>query len=160
MFWSAMNHYVTKYQYQCVETNDFKLAIEEATGQNLYWFFDQWVYKAGHPIFNVSYTWSDSAKSVLLSVKQVQKMDSLTGFFRTPVDIEVTTLSGAVVHRVNVLAKDTVFAIPAVEKPILVIFDKGNWLIKEIKFEKTKDELVYQATHATRPIERIRALQA
>ena len=46
-----------------VETNDFKLAIEEETGQNLYWFFDQWFYKAGHPKFKVSYKWNDSAKA-------------------------------------------------------------------------------------------------
>ena len=160
LFWKSINHYITKHQFQPVETNDFKMAIEEATGQNLYWFFDQWVYKAGHPIFDVAYTWSDSAKAVFLSVKQTQKMDSLTGIFRTPVDIEVTTPSGASVQSVNILTKDTIFTIPSAEKPILVIFDKGNWLIKEIKFEKTKDELVYQATRATRPIERIRALQA
>ncbi len=49
-----------------METNDFEAAIEEATGQNLYWFFDQWVYKAGYPVFDVSYEWSDTAKAVRL----------------------------------------------------------------------------------------------
>ena len=38
--------------FTTVETNDLKNAIEEATGQNLHWFFEQWVYKAG----SVSYT--------------------------------------------------------------------------------------------------------
>ena len=40
LFWKAINHYVHKFAHQNVETNDFKVAIEEATGYNLYWFFD------------------------------------------------------------------------------------------------------------------------
>ncbi len=160
LFWRAINHYITKYQFQSIETNDFKNAIEEATGQNLYWFFDQWLYKAGHPIFDVSYTWSDSAKAIFLSVKQTQKMDSVTGVFRMPVDVEVTTSSGKATHRVNILTGDTTFTLPPSEKPLLVIFDKGNWLLKELKFQKSNEEWKYQAKFATNPIDRIRALQA
>ena len=160
LFWKAINHYITKYQFQCVETDDFKNAIEEATGQNLYWFFDEWVYKAGHPIFEVSYTWNDSAKSVGLHVKQTQTMDSLTGVFRTPVNIEITTSSGSMTHRVNILSADTTFVLPSSEKPLMVIFDKGNWLLKELRFRKPADELAYQITHATNPIARLRPLQA
>ena len=52
---AGINHYITKYQFQTVDTNELEDAIEEATGQNLYWFFDQWVYKAGYPVFAVSY---------------------------------------------------------------------------------------------------------
>src|ERR1051326_5561594 len=159
MFWRAINHYVTKNQYRCVETNDLKIAIEEATGQNLYWFFDEWVYKAGHPIFNVSYRWSDSARAVLLSVKQTQTMDSLTGLFRTPADVEITSPSESLVHRVNIMTGDTTFVIPSQDKPKLVIFDKGNWLIKQLKFEKSDEEWNYQAEFASNPVDRIRAVR-
>ncbi len=159
LFWRAINHYITKYQFTPVETNDFKLAIEEATGQNLYWFFDQWVYKAGHPNFNVSYQWSDSAKSIFLSVEQTQTIDSLTGVFQTPVTIEVTSSVGATTHKVNIMSKDTTFMIPSPAKPRLVIFDKGNWLLKELKFDKSREEWLNQAEFATNPVDRIRALQ-
>jgi len=159
LFWKAINYYVTKNQFKPVETNDLKLAVEEATGQNLYWFFDEWVYKAGHPIFNVSYKWNDSSKSIFLSVKQMQKMDSLTGVFKMPVDIEVTTNSGSITTRINIASKDSIFIIPSKEKPNLIIFDKGNYLIKELKFEKSIDEWKTQAEFAINPIDRIRALQ-
>ena len=159
LFWRAINHYITKYQFTPVETTDFKLAIEEATGQNLYWFFDQWVYKAGHPIFNVSYQWSDSAKAVFLSVKQTQTMDSLTGIFRTPVTIEVTSPAGTTPHAVNIMTRDTTFTLPSQAKPQLVIFDKGNWLIKELKFDKSREEWRYQTEFAANPVDRMRGLQ-
>ena len=160
LFWKSINHYITKYQFQCVETDDFKNAIEEATGQNLYWFFDEWVYKGGHPIFEVSYTWNDSAKSIGLRVKQTQTMDSLTGVFRMPVNIGITTASGPATHRVNILTGDTTFVLPSPEKPLMVIFDQGNWLLKELKFRKPAEELAYQISHAENPIARIRPLQA
>jgi aminopeptidase N len=160
LFWRALNHYITKYQFQPVETNDLKTAIEEATGQNLYWFFDEWVSKAGHPIFDVSYRWIDSTKTISLAVKQTQEIDSLTGVFRTPIDIEVTTPDGVSTHRVEVLSKDTTFTIPVLSKPELVLFDKGNWLLKELRFEKSPEEWRFQAEDASDPVDRIRAIQA
>ena len=155
----AIKHYITKHQFQPVETNDLKVAIEEATGQNLQWFFEEWVYKAGHPIFDVSYEWKESAKQIALTVKQIQTMDSLTGVFRMPVDVEITSASGSVTKRVGVFTKDTTFVLPSAEKPLLVIFDKGNWLLKQLRFSKSFDEWKYQAVNAGNPVDRYLAVR-
>jgi aminopeptidase N len=160
LFWKSINRYITMHQFQPVETNDLKRAIEETAGQNLYWFFDEWVYKAGHPVFDLSYAWSDSLRGITLSVKQVQAIDSLTGVFRMPVDVEITTSEGATTQRVNLISKDTTLFLPVGERPRLVIFDKGNWLIKELRWEKSLEEWKYQAAMASNPVDRIRALQA
>jgi aminopeptidase N len=160
LFWKAIHHYIEKYQYCTVETNDFKRAIEEITGQNLYWFFDQWFYKAGHPVFDVSYTWSDSAKAVILKVVQTQTMDSLTGIFRTPVLVQIQTPSGNVLDTLNILTRDTVYTLSAPAKPHLVLFDKGNWLLKEVHFHKSRDEWSYQAEIAESPVDRLNAIKA
>jgi aminopeptidase N len=160
LYHRAMKHYITTHAFQPVETNDLKIAIEETTGQNLQWFFDQWVYKAGHPVFNVSYQWNESAGNIALSVRQTQKMDSLTGVFRMPVDVEITTSAGAATHRIEILKQDSIYTLPAPARPLLVIFDKGDWLIKELKFEKTFEEWKYQATSATSLVDRILGIQA
>jgi aminopeptidase N len=159
LFFRSLTHYITKHQYGVVETNDLKVAIEETTGQNLYWFFDQWVYKAGYPVFAVSSEWDDSSKSVRLHVEQTQKLDSLTGVFRTPVDVEVTAGSQSVVHRVDITTKDTVFVLRAPEKPRMVIFDKGNWLIKELRQQMTDEEWEAQVREASDPVDRLRAVK-
>jgi aminopeptidase N len=159
LFWRALHHYIVKYQHTVVETGDLKNAIEEATGQNLYWFFDEWIYKAGYPVFDLSYAWSDSAKAIALHVRQTQKTDSLTVVFRTPVDIEVTTAEGRETRRVNILTRDTTLTIPAASKPRLVVFDKGNWLLKEMKWTKTAAEWLYQAEYAANPVDRLLAIR-
>ena len=159
MFWRAIHHYLEKHQYTTVETNDLKRAIEEATGQNLYWFFDQWFYKAGHPVFDVTYDWSDSARVVHMKVTQTQTIDSLTGIFRTPVAVQVVTPSGSVLDTVDVLSRDTVYTIQAPAKPHMVHFDKGNWLLKEVNFHKLREEWRYQAEKAESPVDRLNAIK-
>jgi aminopeptidase N len=157
LYFRSLHHYLIKHQYGVVETNDLKVAIEESTGQNLYWFFDQWVYKAGYPIFAVSSTWVDSTKQVRLHVEQTQRLDSLTVVFRTPVDIEITTAAQRAVHRVEILTRDTVFVFPAAEKPRMVLFDEGNWLLKETRFDKSDEEWLTQLREARNPINRLLA---
>lgn len=154
----SISHYLHKFQFQPVETNDFKNAIEEETGQNLQWFFDEWVYKAGHPVFDLSSRWDEDKKTVFLSVNQIQKMDSLTGVFKMPVDIEVVTSAGSKTYRVGILTQDTTYAFPCDMKPSFVIFDKGNWLLKEMRWQKSADEWMAQASQAKNPIDRIYAV--
>ena len=160
LYQRSIKHYLLKHEFQPVETNDLKMAIEEETGQNLQWFFDEWLYKAGHPVFNVSYRWDEPSKELLLSVRQTQTMDSLTGVFKMPVDIEVTTSSGSETHRIGILSKDTTYSLPCAQKPLLVIFDKGNKVLKELNFDKSFEEWKYQAMNATSLVDRILAMQA
>lgn len=159
LFWKAIRHYITKHHHAVVETNDLKVAIEEATGQNLYWFFDEWVYKAGYPVFALSSAWDDSARTLALSVRQTQTLDSLTGVFRTPVEIELTMPEGSTTFRVDVFSADTTFVFHAPSQPKLVVFDRGNWLLKGLDWTKPIDEWKYQATLAPNPVDRVRAVQ-
>ena len=159
MFWRSMNHYITKHKLGVVETNDLKVAIQEATGQNLYWFFDQWVYKAGYPVYKTTQEWDADARTLRLSVTQEQKCDSLTGIFKMPVDIAITTASGTTTHRVWNQSQDTVYTFPLTAAPVLVIFDKGNWLLKEMNVEQPLETWVLQVERAEHPVDRFRALE-
>src|SRR6267142_1409096 len=49
------------------------IAIEETTGQSMDWFFDEWLYKMGHPIFRVTQAYDPVTKSLTLTVRQEQK---------------------------------------------------------------------------------------
>ena len=51
-FWRSVQHYTRENMLKNVETSDFKKSIEEVSGQNLDWFFRQWVYDPGFPEYN------------------------------------------------------------------------------------------------------------
>lgn len=155
-WWRAINHYLIKYAHQPVETEQFRIAIEEATGQSMDWFFDEWLYKMGHPIFYVTKTYNSSAKTLSLTVAQTQKSDPNSDYpqatlFRTPVEIEIGTAAaqgGTRIERVMIEPKQTqTFTFPLDAAPRLVNFDYGSTLIKEIRFDKTAAELVYQSAN-------------
>ncbi len=160
-WWHSIHHYLEVHQYQPVDHHDLKIAIEEATGQNLEWFFDEWLLKSGHPVYDVSYHYDDAAKSVRMSIIQTQVRDSLTGTFKMPIDVELTFPNGET-HVTTILDEDSTqtFSIPSPEKPSMVIFDKGNSIIKEVYIHKPPEEWVYQLTHAKEAIERSRAALA
>ncbi|HYS69558.1 MAG TPA: M1 family metallopeptidase, partial [Gemmatimonadaceae bacterium] len=94
LFWKAMNHYTTSHAYGNVVTADLEKAFEETTGKDYKPFFDQWVYGAGFPVFQVSYLYDRAASRLVIDAREVQPRDSLTGFFDVDVDVEARTDSG------------------------------------------------------------------
>ncbi|MBA4455806.1 M1 family metallopeptidase, partial [Cylindrospermopsis raciborskii CS-506_B] len=48
LFWQAIQTFVQDYAHQTVETIDLLRSIEKATGRNLSFLFDQYVYRGGH----------------------------------------------------------------------------------------------------------------
>jgi len=151
-WWRAINHYLTKYAHQPVSTEQFRIAIEEATGQSMDWFFDEWLYKMGHPVFRITQSYDPSAKTLTLKVRQEQKPDPnyaypQATFFQTPVEIEIGTASGTRVERVMIEPKEEQsFSFQLGAAPQLVNFDYGDTLIKELHFDKSTEALLYQLT--------------
>ena len=159
LFWRGIKHYITQHQFAPVETSDLQNSFEETSGRKLSWFFDEWLYNAGHPIFDVQYAWSESLKTISLSISQTQTLDSLTGIFRTPVDIEIIGRTSALTHRIVIASRDTTVLLPCAYEPTLVIFDKGNWILKELNFTKSKEEWAFQAERSANPVDRIQAIR-
>ena len=56
-FYGRMHHYLEANRGQNVVTADLQKAIEQATSTNVDKFFDQWIYGAGAPKFDVSYAY-------------------------------------------------------------------------------------------------------
>ncbi len=93
-WWKGIRAYVAAHKFQVVETDDFRKAMEAASGKDLKWFFDQWVYKAGHPELKVRWHYEDADKTVRVRIQQTQKVDDQTPLFRLPTTLEITEDAG------------------------------------------------------------------
>jgi aminopeptidase N len=133
-----------RYAFDAVDTADFIRSVKTDTGQNLDWFFDQWLFKPGHPVFDIRSEWDAAKKVVRLKVAQVQDFAKGVPVFRVPVGVKIVTAEGAVTHRVWIRDKEEAFDLPAATEPLLVRFDAANELIKEVTFPKETTELLYQ----------------
>ena len=156
-FWKSLNLYIRRHSYGVAETRDLQEAIQEATGRDLSWFFDQWLYRAGHPELTVKTKWDDSRKLLNISIVQTQIQDSLTGVFRFPLDIECTTAQGKSSRTVWIDNQSEIVEFPLSEKPRMIIVNKGMNLLATMTFEKSSDEYLYQLAHAEDVPDRIAA---
>ncbi|MBI4850827.1 MAG: DUF3458 domain-containing protein [Acidobacteria bacterium] len=163
-FWKAINHYITvNRQRGLVTALDLSRAIEEATGQNLDWFFEQWIYKLGQPEIEIVSQYDEKKQQLKLNIKQLQKKDlekpwfDVAETYRLPVDIAITTSKGTKIHQVLIDQREQQLSFSVEEKPLIINFDRGNYILKNIKFTRTTDELVYQLLSDDDVTGRIRA---
>jgi aminopeptidase N len=141
-FFKTLSCFLHKHAFQAVDTHDFMTAIKNATGQNLDWFFDQYIFKPGHPVFEITYKWKD--KRVFLKVSQVQDFSKNIPVYKMPVHIGIKTQKDKTTHKVWISKKEQTFDFEVKDKPLLVRFDEGNHLLKEWTFKKDLNELIYQ----------------
>lgn len=157
-FFRALGYYLKKHEFANVESSDLLDAIAEATGQHLDWFFDDWVYGGGHPVFEISYTYLPGRRQIDMQVKQVQPQVEGQDLFKLPVPVTVVTAGGIWKHRIWLEKQSEAFFLPCADEPLMVSFDGGGDLVAEVRFEKSLDELAYQARHDALPGQ-IRALR-
>jgi aminopeptidase N len=147
-FYAGLKHYLEVNRGKNVVTADLTKAMEEATHANVDQFFDQWVYGAGAPKFEISYSYDAEKKQVGLIVKQTQKVEGRVGLFRVPVDVEITNASGPKLYSILVSKASETFHFPSETMPQMVLFDKGTQVLKSAEFKKDKKELLYQLKSA------------
>jgi aminopeptidase N len=159
-FYAGLKHYLEVNRGKNVMTSDLTKAIEEATHTNVDAFFQQWIYGAGAPIFELSYVYDVAKKQVALTVKQTQKREGHVGLFHVPVDVEITTASGPKLYPIHVTQESEVFTFPGDSPPLMVLFDKGTQILKSAQFKKEKKELLYQLKNAGEVADRADAAEA
>ena len=158
-FWRAIRRYGEVNRHRLVETADLRIAIEDATGQGMNWFFDQWIHKGGHPEFNVSWDWDAASKQVRVVVKQTQKVDETTALFRTSAEIELGYgSSNPVMKRVTISKVEETFHFESQQRPTRVCFDPQDWILKKLSFDKSKEELLDQLANSKHVIARVQAI--
>lgn len=135
--------YLQRHQFQNVETGDFRRAMEEASGMGLDWFFDQWVYRMGHPVFEVTHGYAADRRQLVVTVRQIQKPVPAAGYlqtdyFRTPVDVDITLAQGRTqtVRWFIEAQAEQQFSLPLEAAPRAVRFDPHHRLIREIVGEE------------------------
>lgn len=89
VFFKVIRDYVSDedFKYRNAVTTDFINKVNESTGKDLSWFFDEWLYQPNHPTYRNTYsiTGENNLWTAALTIKQVQP----GLFFRMPVEIRI-----------------------------------------------------------------------
>src|SRR5271163_5161983 len=155
LFFKSLNLYCTRHRGANVITQDLQRAFEDTTGRNLDFFFDQWVYKEGHPELEISSSYDDKQKVASVTIKQTHKTSDTTPLFRFPLAIALMDADGNEVrHQVEIKEKDNIFHLPAESAPKAVRVDPGFDVLKTFKHKRGREALEKVLKHAPEAIGR------
>lgn len=74
-FWRGAHAYLDKWKFGETETADLRREMEQASGESLEFFFDQWCYRPGIPMIEYSVEW-EPAGMVTIDWKQTQDISA------------------------------------------------------------------------------------
>ena len=162
-FKKGFNHYLKSFEFKNAETNDLLFAFHEATGHDLYWFFEEWIKKVAHPKFEVSFIElnDENAKKGRFTVRQIHEKDEFVGNFKMSIWFEVHYKDFSKDSQLVWVSEDLQhieFKIPDNKAVNYVLFDPNSRILKEVEFQKTKEMLLAQAVNARHMIDRYDAV--
>ncbi len=134
-FQRGIRTYYARHLNGTASTDDLMQAMEEASGDDLQAFFDQWLRHGGNPVFEGSWAYDSDAGAVRVDLRQVQE----TGLFRMPLDIGIYMGRDAVPARVVTVELDAAshtFSIPVDAEPSEVRLDPDTRALFAAEFER------------------------
>jgi aminopeptidase N len=127
-FWPGIRDYYRRYRDGNASTADFRKVMEENTGSDLGWFFQQWLYRAGSPVVEGGWRYDPAAKKILMELSQTQAGEA----YRLPMEVGV---DGSV-EKIELTQKHQRFEIAAEKQPASVILDPNTGLLMEARLVK------------------------
>jgi len=147
VFFKIVRTYFEKFKYKNATTQDFKKVCEEVSGTDLTYFFDQWIFAGtGRPIYKYSWKTEDfqdqhgsGIYTLRINLRQTQDDYDV---YKMPVKVTVKTDNGSQELSFFNDMKTQQFEHPVNGKPIEVLIDNENWIMKKIEKEDYKDSFI------------------
>jgi hypothetical protein len=133
IFFSSLRAYANQpsLQYSTAATKDLETACESVFGKSLSYFFQEWIYGEGFPIYQYSWTWNDAVDSSLVTVNLKQASGRQNpAFFTMPIDIRILSPGKDTTVSVFNNAQSQSFAIDFPQRPTSVVIDPDGWMLK------------------------------
>ncbi|HEX4047284.1 MAG TPA: M1 family metallopeptidase, partial [Elusimicrobiota bacterium] len=154
LWWKAVGHYLRKHADGSVQTQDLVVAVEEATGRNMQGFFDQWVYRSGHPALRARWSYDPASKRGSFWLMQTQSVDDSHPAFRFRAHVRVTGRGWSRDFHEDVTAKEHRFGWKLPGEPLDVEFDPEFVLLKKISLAKPAPMWFHQLSRGATAVSR------
>jgi tetratricopeptide (TPR) repeat protein len=124
----TMRTFASKYAGKSASLDDFRALAEQNYGQQLVWFFSQWLDSTGAPEFKTKYTIYrlGNGKGFRVVGQIAQDLD----LFRMPVDLKIDTDGKTENKRIEVVGTNSAFNIETYGKPRRIVVDPDDRVLK------------------------------
>jgi aminopeptidase N len=154
-FFKGLNLYLTTNKFKSAEAHHLRLALEEVSGKDLTWYFNQWYFGSGHPKLNINYSYQQEKKQAMVVVKQTQNTGKI---FRVPTYIDIYHGKNKSRNMVWIENAIDTFYFTSETKPDLINFDSDKVLLAEKTENKNLDNYIHQYYHSGNYMDRREAV--
>jgi len=155
-FFKGLKIYLTTNAFKAGEAQQLRLALEEASGLDLNWYFNQWYYGAGNPDLSISYKWDNASKTETVYLQQTQEGKP----FILPFAVDIYAGGKKVRHNVWMQDKADTLTFNSEFKPDLVNVDGNKVLLVKKTDNKPLEQFVFQYFNAPLYVDRTEAISA
>jgi aminopeptidase N len=133
-FRAGLRLYYRRHRDGNASTDDFRRAMEEASGQDLAWFFRQWLNRPGSPSVRASWRFDPEKKEVVVELAQAQDGAA----YRLPIEIGIATPGRDALRIEAVELTDTsrTFTFRSESEPTSLALDPNTWVLMDSKVER------------------------
>lgn len=133
-FFGGLATYLDLYKHSTAETGDLMDVLEDASGESLERFFDQWVMRPGIPRLDIKSDWSDGVLS--LRIEQTQPIDGNNPAFWF--DLPITIDAGGQSRQTSIAVREhtTEVELPVEIEPAMVAFDPELAVLAELSISQ------------------------
>jgi tetratricopeptide (TPR) repeat protein len=125
-FFQALKAFLQQNAWKPATTEDFRKACEAVMGEELRYFFIQWVESNGAPEFKLEWTILRTQKGFRVTGRISQDLDT----FRMPVDLHIETDGNPEDKRIEVLGTSSEFSVDTFGKPKKITIDPNNKVLR------------------------------
>ncbi|OGC76047.1 MAG: hypothetical protein A2Z27_05660 [candidate division Zixibacteria bacterium RBG_16_50_21] len=124
----GLKAYGQQYSYGTANTEQFKATMEGYSGQDLDWFFDQWVYSPNYPRHNWSWVYTSIAGKYYLdvSLKQTQSTPAL---YTLPIEFKLSTAAKDTFFTIDDTTRELHFNLVLNSQPTGLFLDPDYWIL-------------------------------
>lgn len=125
-FKEGLHAFMDKYSYKSANSEDFRKVMEQVSGQDLRYFFLQWLESSGTPTFKLDYT----VFRVKDGFRVVGKVEDDLDTFRMPVELRIETEGNPEDKTVEVTGSSSEFSVDTFGKPRKVTIDPNHQILR------------------------------
>jgi aminopeptidase N len=127
-FFRILDRYRGLYAGSTVTTEDLRAVTDTVAGRSMKWFFDQWVYGGGWPMYSSSFTWSADTLSLRVSQEQPQSWPTFT----VPLQVRAKSGTEDTVFTITPGGRVHVAKVPLSFAPTSLMLDPDSLVLKQI----------------------------
>ena len=127
-FWEGIRNYYRLYRDSNASTGDFRRVMEEASGQDLGWFFTQWLTRTPSPAIVGTWAYNPRTKEVEMDLMQTQTGEA----YRLPLEIGL----GDRVAKIEMTLRQQRFTIGVEAQPATVVLDPNTLVLMDARLAR------------------------